>query len=250
MMQTYQEIFSERGVQFAQACQLFDHAMQQEIEQFLQFSQIQPSDLVLDIAAAGGFFAQRLHRRHIQVIALDPCEALCHMAKDKSLASVCAGLQRLPFKDACIDKALCLVSLHHQHDLDGFFCEIYRVLKPHGSLVIAEVEEDSSPAMFLNQFVDQFSSLGHQGNFFSPEYVVKLKQAGFDIKRNEYHDYHWCFDHQEQMAQALQMMFGIDQASLAEIIHHTHEILKVDTLSSSHIGMRWGLRFINCQKQS
>ncbi len=248
-MNSYQQIFQQRGLQFAQACQQYAAAIQDELNHFIRFADLHPSDVVLDAAAAGGFLSQHLQQHHDQVIALDPCFDLSRLAAETGLNSVCASLTTLPFQAHSFDKILCLVSLHHETQLQQFLHSAQRILKPGGFLVIAEVEQDSAPATFLNQFVDQHSRLGHQGDFFSAHYLGQIQQAGFLVHQSTYQSYHWQFQSRRQLTEAIQMMFGIDQANLSQISQAIEDILGTDALQNGSIGMRWGLRYVNCMKK-
>lgn len=245
----YQEIFEERGLEFAQASQKYEDSIWDELNKFVIFADIKVNDWVLDAAAAGGFLSKHLQQsKKAQVISLDPCFHLSRLAFENGIISVCSTINKMPFKNR-FDKILCLVSLHHEQNLQQFFNEAFEILKSDGSLVIAEVEQKTAPAYFLNEFVDQHSTLGHKGEFFTEHYLDKIQKAGFLISESKYQSYHWKFQSKSQMGDAVKMMFGIDRASLSLVIHGIEKILGTDQLKDSFIGMRWGLRYVYCVKR-
>jgi SAM-dependent methyltransferase len=108
-------------------------------------------------------------------------EAICFLAHDLHL--------RLPF-EADFDLVVSGLVLEHLHDLDRFFAEIYRVLKPTGRAVVSGMH----PAMFLKgsqaRFIDPASgesvrpgSLAHSMSAF----VMAPLRAGFQLLNLDEH---------------------------------------------------------------
>ncbi len=248
-IKSYVDIFQKRGLQFAEACRLYAPAIASEANTFLAFSNLNEGETVLDAPAAGAFLSRYLKEPNISLIALDPCPALSELASGLVKQSWCAPLSNLPFQEGHFDAVLCLAGLHHELALAEFFIEAFRVIKPNGRLVIAEVDEKSAPAEFLNGFVNAHSSLGHQGLFFSQHYIDSLKKAGFVIDENQYKSYHWVFESNQEMADAIAMMFGIDRATPEQTLEGIKDILGTENLANGYVGMRWGLRFISCIKK-
>jgi len=235
-------------LKYAEACRLFSSAIASEADIFLDFSNLVEGELVLDAPAAGGFLSRYIKVPNISITALDPCPALSELATGLVKQSYCAPLSNLPFQDGHFDAVLCLAGLHHELALAEFFIEAFRVIKPNGRLVIAEVDEKSAPAEFLNGFVNAHSSLGHQGLFFSQHYIDSLKKAGFVIDENQYKSYHWVFESNQEMADAIVMMFGIDRATPEQTLEGIKDILGTEKLAHGCVGMSWGLRFVSCIK--
>jgi len=243
---SYADIFQKRGIQFAEACRMYASSIAYEVETFLTFANLIEGEIVLDIPAAGGYLARYVKVPNISLVALDPCPALSQMADCLVDQSYCAPLSNLPFQNCHFDAVLCLAGLHHESELEGFFKELSRVIKPGGRLVIAEVDESSAPAQFLNGFVNAHSSLGHQGLFFSGAYINSLENAGFMINKNEYKNYNWVFKSNIEMADAISRMFGIDQALSDQVIEGIKGTLGTKNLANGFVGMLWGLRFVSC----
>lgn len=67
------------------------------------------------------------------------------------------------------------------HDKAQVFKEFQRVLNPHGRMLIVDVEEDTGTAHFLNHFVDEYNSMGHNGEFINEQALEALAQAKVEI---------------------------------------------------------------------
>lgn len=86
-----------------------------------------------------------------------------------------SAMQMSSFVDNSFDCAYCIESSFHYTDKEKFFQEVYRILKPGGIFVIADITcEDNNKITFK------------QGNFFpsSDEFIQYFNSAGFI--RNKY----------------------------------------------------------------
>jgi ubiquinone/menaquinone biosynthesis C-methylase UbiE len=104
---------------------------------------------VLDVGTGKGIFAVELARRGLHVVTIDPD------GSDQALAAMLsreAGLQRsiqflrgdaaaLPFPSGCFGCVAMMEVLHHLHDLPPAARELRRVLKPGGSLIVADFSD-------------------------------------------------------------------------------------------------------------
>lgn len=92
---------------------------------------------ILDAGCGTGLFGTKL-ARFGRVVGIDISPQAIQYAKKRGLSAVRGSIERLPFPDESFDVVTCVDVLYHQrvtHDIQALR-EFYRVLKPHGILVL------------------------------------------------------------------------------------------------------------------
>ena len=85
-------------------------------------------------------------------------------------------------------------------------------LKPGGKLIIGDVHVGSREDKWLNEFVNRFN--GHNGKFWSEEDTRLM--SGFNVTTEMKH-YPWAFASRNEMVDFCKHLFGLKNASHAEI---------------------------------
>jgi malonyl-CoA O-methyltransferase len=122
---------------------------------------------VLDLGCGTGRHALRLAAAGASVTALDLSPGMLREARAKAgplpIDFRLHDLTRpLPFPDGVFDLAVSGLVLEHLEDLDGFFRELRRVLKPGGRAVVSAMH----PSMFLK---------GTQAHFHDPATGAEIR---------------------------------------------------------------------------
>ncbi len=126
-----------------------------------RLKQYHPKGTLADVGCGPGYLAALVSRRYrqLRVIGLDIDGEMVRIAR-QSLASndtngtldfLVGDVQRLPFKDRSIDFVLSTASLHHWLDAREALREVYRVLKPGGRFLFADLRRDT-PRLFYYAF--------------------------------------------------------------------------------------------------
>lgn len=116
---------------------------------------LKPNSTVLDVACGPGTLALRLAQHAAQVNGIDFSEAMLaifhkkiEQAGHRNIQLHCGDAQTLPYADNSFDAAFSLFGLMFFPDRQQGFAEIYRTLKPGGSIAITSwAPVDQSPAM-------------------------------------------------------------------------------------------------------
>jgi len=115
---------------------------------------IQPGDVILDVGCATGGLAASM-ARYLDVesggiaIGLDAAPEMVNVARSKRASATCrfdiGVAEDLPYSENCFDKAASSFFFHHVDlaDKERALREIYRVLRPGGVLVLADVDVPS-----------------------------------------------------------------------------------------------------------
>jgi 2-polyprenyl-3-methyl-5-hydroxy-6-metoxy-1,4-benzoquinol methylase len=136
---------------------------------------------VLDIGCGTGFNITYLHQLgYNQVAGLDVSpDALAYCRSHQLKELLCGNAEKLPIQPHSYDIILTLDMLEHLPDDRSALSEIFRVLKPGGSLFIFV------PAFqFLWSFQDEISH--HQRRYTAKELREKILQAGFELSKLTY----------------------------------------------------------------
>ena len=104
-----------------------------------------------------------------------------------------ASATKMPVDDASIDLVTALESAFHFKNRDDFFREALRVLRPGGSLVVADIlpmPRAADVAMRLRQWLSWYLvasrfNIPQQNRYLAPEYVERLRATGFEGIRLE-----------------------------------------------------------------
>lgn len=106
---------------------------------------IQSGERVLDLGCGSGLFLPAIYRNTSDIQAVDTSAVL--LEKAEGLVSACglegvvfkeANAEKLPYKDSHFDTLIAVDVLHHFQRLNLCLEEMWRVIKPGGTLIIFE----------------------------------------------------------------------------------------------------------------
>ena len=105
-----------------------------------------PGSLVLDLACGTGDFCRELAAYDLVPIGADLSFGML-AAGTTGVPLVQADVLRLPVPDASVDGVTCGFALRNLVELDPFFAELARVVRPGGRIALLEVAEPPNPVL-------------------------------------------------------------------------------------------------------
>jgi len=242
MFVTYDEIFDERGESYHRAMELCPDARRREFRLAVDSLALKNGAVLCDIPAGGGYLIDYLPPTlDIWLIAIDPSEVFARQWHGVRIESHLASLQDLPIADAACDAVVSIAGLHHIDDRPSVLREIRRILRPDGRLCILEVAAGSPVDAFLNGFVDAHSSMGHRGRFVDDSFRADLQTAGFRIECDELCRYTWDFSSEDDMAEFVRLLFGLDKAGRDDVLAGISRLLGYEC-GGDGCRMNWALQ--------
>lgn len=143
---------------------------------------IQDNDSVLDVACGSGSLLAAINKRkQIKGFGIDISDQMIKNAvhNNSSMEFHVAGCEKIPFENCSMDIITVCAAYHHFPDVGAFAGEAARVLKPKGSLYIAEIYLPSALRVIVNPFVP----LSEEGDvrFYSPGAIIRtFVKKGFE----------------------------------------------------------------------
>jgi demethylmenaquinone methyltransferase/2-methoxy-6-polyprenyl-1,4-benzoquinol methylase len=105
-----------------------------------------PRSVVLDLAAGTGDFCRELAAVGLTPIGIDLSFGM--LANARTDAPLLQGdALRMPVPDASVDGVTCGFALRNLRDLDEFFAELARVLRPGGRIALLDVAAPVNPVL-------------------------------------------------------------------------------------------------------
>ncbi len=106
--------------------------------------QLRAGAAVADLACGTGDLCRELRADHLRPIGFDLSYGMLASARtDAPLAQ--ADILRLPLPDGAVDGVTCGFALRNLVELDTFFAELARVVRPGGRIALLEVAEPPNP---------------------------------------------------------------------------------------------------------
>ena len=177
--------FSRQAATFSASAAITDAALTQRFVDALGET---ARGSVLDVACGPGILSAAIAKTARQVVAFDLTPEMLTKAAQR-----CAGLgnvtfregnaAELPFADADFDAVVTRLSVHHFDRPGRAMSEIFRVLRPGGSFVIADVISSEGPAEAeLQNAIEILRDPSHVRMLPGSELTALVKGAGFAVE--------------------------------------------------------------------
>ena len=235
----YSDIFDLRGTMYNDAMRLFPNARDLEFQLPLAICDLKPNETLIDIPSGGGYLRDYL-RDNIQLICLESSQQFASLCMLNHLNVFHYSDDTLPLQSDTADAVISIAGMHHIENKKRIFSEIRRVLKPSGKFCIADVEEGSNVALFLDDIVDQYTDIGHNGVYFNGDTIQDLGLAGFDSVQVKRLNYSWRFRSVDEMVEFCRLLFNLTKATPDMILTGIKKYLNVEH-TNSQVYMEWAL---------
>ncbi|MCL9804383.1 class I SAM-dependent methyltransferase [Flavobacterium amniphilum] len=232
-MNDYRQLFQSRANDYHFAMQKYPDARNNEFNSLLSSIDFSNVREALDVPSGGGYL-KRYIPSHVNLKSVDFSEGFIN----DSIALV--SPKKLPFESSTFDVVFSLSGMHHLENVPLFVEECLRIIKDDGRFVFADVEKDSSVDNFLNKFVNEHNSLGHDGNFFFKDYFLENPDIQSKIIDCQFNKYPFVFNNTNEMIHFFKLFFGLDKASEAIVLEGVQDILGV-VETNNGIEVNWGL---------
>ena len=161
---------------------LFSRVGYSSLETMLERAALPTPGRVLDAGGGTGRVASAIRAYAGEVVIADPSLGMLRRADRTQLGLACSNSESLPFPDESFERILMVDALHHVVDQRHTACEMYRLLKPGGRIVIEEPD--------IRTFAVKLIAVGEKlllmrSHFLSPEKIVEL--FSFDSSRVSIH---------------------------------------------------------------
>ncbi len=246
MFESYEEIFKKRGHLYHEAMTLYPDARKEEFNKIIEIANIRDGDIICDIPSGGGYLKNFINTG-VKIVSIETSRAFAKLCKANGNSSLLSNLDKIAVKTNSVDRIISLAGLHHIEDKLSFYRESYRILKNSGALCIADAWRGSMVSMFLDMFVHEHNSMGHQGAYLDENTQGELERCGFNISYSSSIKYYWKFASLDDMATYFQLLFGIDKASHEEILDGINRYLGY-ALVNKEFCLNWELSFYRAIK--
>lgn len=180
--------FTRQAIPFSTAPGIRDtHALAHMVE----VSQASTNDTLLDVACGPGIVACAFapHVKHVTGIDITPAmlqqaSALQQRLNLTNLTWQQGNVQQLPFDDASFDIVTCRFSFHHFEDPFAVLCEMKRVCKPTGRIVVADSAPVANKAAAFNA-MEKLRDPSHVRAMPIEELKELFHRAGLQVQHEE-----------------------------------------------------------------
>lgn len=172
------EQFSRQAIPFTQVPGHLD-AMQT----LITFSEVCPSDFVLDVACGPGLVACEFARHAGHVTGVDITPAMVEQAKKRqqeqkleNITWTIGDAVPLPYADNSFSLVITRYSFHHLLAPEKALLEMIRVCKPNGRVMVADVAVESSKSEFYDH-LEILRDPSHTHALTHEEFVVLFQHS-------------------------------------------------------------------------
>jgi ubiquinone/menaquinone biosynthesis C-methylase UbiE len=146
-----------------------------------------------DLGCGAGHTAFAMAKAGATVTAYDLSPQMLALVENEAVRRGLMGIttqqgvaEKLPFADASFDLVATRFSAHHWTDVAAAMCEVRRVLKPTGMLIVIDVVAAEN-ALFdtLLQAVEILRDASHIRDYRVSEWHAILYAAGFDVRESD-----------------------------------------------------------------
>jgi SAM-dependent methyltransferase len=229
---SYESSFRLRAEQYKYAVDTYPHVLQEEFHIAASLCKVKEGDVIVNVLGAGVPLDKYFRVQPASYRVFDSSPEFCALYD----ISQCE-ISNLPLDNASVDTVVCVSGLHHYSNQErvAFYREARRVLKPTtGKIVIGDIVKGSRQAVWLNEFVNKFSTSGHVGDFFGHKDKYILESVGFDATE-ELEKYNWPFMSEFSMVDFMKNLFGLDKANKNEILDGIGRIFEPQPLGAGWV---------------
>ena len=219
-----------------------------EFENVRELLDLHDGEVLCDMPSGGGYVHRYLEGRRVDVISIETSRAFYDLCeRTPSVERHLCSLDDTPLADDSVDAVMSLAGLHHLSDRPAVYREARRILRPGGRIVLADVAKGSAVDGFLNDFVHEHNSMGHEGDFLDDTTRLELEDAGFEVTVVETRQYTWHFSSARAMAEYCRMLFGVDKCSANAVRQGIDKHLGYRETSTA-CELNWALAFFLARK--